>query len=77
MNILNVKDIKIISVLEVSELEENIAEGVIKKIYDDETDKMKKALFNHLIGMYNKGKNTNKFSCTSNNEEECNHVNKN
>jgi hypothetical protein len=76
MNLKNVADIKIISFLQVSKLRENTAQGVIEKIYGDETltNKMKKDLFNHLIGNYNKGTNKNTFSCMSNNEEECNAV---
>ena len=76
MNLKDVSGIKIISHLRVSKLKENIADGVIKKIYEDDTltDKMKKDLFNHLIGNYNKKSNKNTFSCMSNNEEECNAV---
>lgn len=75
---MNIKDItnelNIIAFLEPSKLKTNITDSLIKDVYADEliTTTMKKDIFNHCIGMFNRGNNTNTFSCISNNREEAN-----
>ena len=73
---MNIKDIvqklNIISVLVPSKLKVNISKGLVKEIYDDSTltNTMKKDIFNHTIGLFNRGTNKNTFSCVSNTREE-------
>jgi len=75
MNIKDV-DVKIISFLKPSKLKKNCGMDIIKDLYNDETlsPTMRKNIINHIIGKYNKGKNT-KFSATLFRDEgECNYA---
>ena len=58
-NIKGLNNIKIISVLKTSKLKESNSKEIIKSIYDDEIlpVTMKKDIFNHIVGKYNKIKN--------------------
>jgi len=72
-NIRDITDtINIIAYLEPSKLKTNISEDLITEIYDDSTleMKMKKDIFNHCIGMFNKSYNKNTYANVSTNREE-------
>ena len=78
----NIKDItdslNIIAYLQPSKIKDNIAESLIKEVYDDETltIQMKKDVINHTIGMFNKGSNKNTMSFISNTRGEANAIKK-
>ena len=79
---MNIKDclenLNIISFLVPSKLKVNISSGIIDDVYSDETltEKMKKDIFNHAIGMFNKSSNKNTFTAVSDSREEANKLRK-
>jgi hypothetical protein len=74
INLKTIRYYKIISFLRMSKLKKNISNEIIKDIYNDKflTEKMKKGIINHLIGMYDKKKNKKEHVFISGDEEECN-----
>ena len=74
LNLKTINNYEIISFLRMSKLKKNISNDIIKDIYNDKflTEKMKKGIFNHLIGMYDKKKNKKEHVFISGDEEECN-----
>jgi hypothetical protein len=74
LNLKTILNYEIISYLKVSKLKKNISNDIIKDVYNDNllTEKMKKGIFNHLIGMYDKKKNKKEHVFISGDEEENN-----
>jgi len=72
---MNLKDVQcnIISYLRPSHLKNNNSKDIIKDIYYDETltETMKKNIINHIIGKYNKGKNSKYSTSIFTDESEC------
>jgi hypothetical protein len=74
MNIKDLKNIKIIAVLTMTKFKANISFDIIKSVYENKhlrTD-MKKGLFNHLTGMYDKSSNEKQKVQCSKDESEAN-----
>ena len=70
MNIKDIKDnLSIKAVLKPNSLRTNISDTLISEVYNDTTltETMKKDIFNHIIGMFNKGKNKKTYSTVSSN----------
>jgi hypothetical protein len=73
MNIKEITDkLNIISYLQPSKLKKNISKSLMEEVYNDEslTETMRKNIFNHSIGMFNKSFNQSTYSCISNNINE-------
>jgi len=64
VNIRGLTNITIISYLKISKIKESNSDGIVQKIYDNKeiTVKMKKDIFNHIVGKYNKQKNDRHYT---------------
>jgi hypothetical protein len=76
MNIKQVNDIQIISVLEISKLRTNVAGDVVKNIYADEklNPTLRKNLINHIVGNYNKKENKKYYTSVSKYRNEAEYI---
>jgi hypothetical protein len=74
MNIKEVKNIKIIKYLQVSQLKKFYGKEIVKDIYEDKilTPKFKKDIINHIVGKYNKKTNNKYYTSVSTDKLEAN-----
>jgi len=71
-NIEGVKNIRVLAFLQMSKTKKSVSKEVVKKVYEDDklTIKMKKDIFNHICGKYNKGENKTYFTSVTSDLQE-------